>query len=408
MISICSPVPRTIDASDFMDHVREMAKQPSQPFSDELVMLLGTISSELLRNPVMRALPQYVALGYWLRAAAVRALAEEGRSGFGPHEIAAARGLALHLPPSNVDTIFVYSWALSVLAGNANIVRLPATFSPAARTAVEIIVDALNNAGEENRHLFCSYPYGGDLERSLSSLCDLRIIWGGDAKVDAVSRVPIRPDGLSIGFSDRHSLALIAVPAYAQADDRIRDELATKLFNDAYWFDQMGCSSPRLLGWVGASSDLDALSKDLYRRLGGVIQSKSYAVEPAVAVSKLVLTNDLLAEGWARHGVRYSNELQVVDVAEPAVALEKHGGGGFFSQSRFATLADVAAIATRKLQTITHFGFDEDQLTSLARAIAGRGGYRIVPIGQALNFAPTWDGVPLLSHMTRRVSVHAK
>ena len=316
-------------------------------------------------------------------------------------------GLALHPPPANVDTIFVYSWALSVLAGNANIVRLPASLSSAAETAVRIIVEALTRAGEGHRHLFCSYPYATELERSLSSNCDLRVIWGGDAKIEAVSRVAIRPDGLSIGFSDRHSLALIAAPAYADAGEHARDKLASQLFNDAYWFDQMGCSSPRLLGWVGGRSDLATLSNDLYCRLETVIQSKSYAVEPVVAVSKLALTNDLLAEGSAQLGVRYSKELHVVEVAEPTVALEKHGGGGFFSQSAFSTLADVAAIATRKLQTITHFGFQDDDLTMLARAIAGRGGYRIVPIGQALNFEPTWDGVPLLSHMTRRVVVRA-
>ena len=405
MISIWNPEPGTIDASEFVRRVRELPNQPAEPFSAQLVQLVGTISSQLLHNAVTRSLPQYVALGYWMRAAAIRKLVEDARSGFGPHEIAAPRGLALHLPPSNVDTIFVYSWVLSVLAGNANIVRLPASLSFAAATTVRIIVEALDEAGQGHRHLFCSYPYGSHLEQSVSSVCDLRIIWGGDAKVNAVSRVPIRPDGLSIGFSDRHSIALIAAAAYADAGENVRDELATKVFNDCYWFDQMGCSSPRLLGWVGATRDLDTLPTDLFRRLEAVIESKSYAVEPAVAVSKLVVTNDLLAEGSAQHGIRYSNELQVVDVAEPTVALERHGGGGFFSQSRFATLADAAVIATRKLQTITHFGFNDDELTSLARAIAGRGGYRIVPIGQALNFEATWDGVPLLSHMTRRVVV---
>jgi hypothetical protein len=408
MITIWSPAPRTIHAAEFVDRVGRLSNEPAEPFSDQLVQLLAIISSDLLRSSVTRALPQYVALGYWMRAAALRTLAKDARSSFGPHEIAAPRGLALHLPPANVDTIFVYSWALSVLAGNVNVVRLPASLSSAAAAAVRIIVEALNQAGAGNHHLFCSYPYGSDLEHSVSSLCDLRIIWGGDAKIEAVSRVPIRPDGLSIGFSDRHSIALIAAHAYAEAAEDERDELASKLFNDAYWFDQMGCSSPRLLGWVGAANDVETFSKDLYPRLESVIESKSYTVEPAVAVAKLVLTNDLLAEGSAQQGVRYSNELQVVDVANPTTSLERHGGGGFFSQSRFATLADAAAIATRKLQTITHFGFSDNELTDLAKAIVGRGGYRIVPIGQALNFDATWDGVPLLSHMTRRVVVRIK
>ncbi|MFC6804089.1 acyl-CoA reductase [Deinococcus caeni] len=34
------------------------------------------------------------------------------------------RGLVFHVPPANVDTIFIYSWLMSVLAGNRNVIRL--------------------------------------------------------------------------------------------------------------------------------------------------------------------------------------------------------------------------------------------------------------------------------------------
>src|SRR5229473_1854189 len=44
------------------------------------------------------------------------------------------RGLVFHVPPANVDTIFVYSWALSALAGNRNVVRIsPRAAGAAAR-----------------------------------------------------------------------------------------------------------------------------------------------------------------------------------------------------------------------------------------------------------------------------------
>jgi hypothetical protein len=394
--------------TEFAKLIEDMAEAHATPFSPDLIDLVGRISTDILRNPVTRSVPQYVALGYWMRTAAVKRLVSAALNAVPESEVVAPRGLALHLPPVNVDTIFVYSWTLSLLAGNSNVVRLPATVSPETDALLKIISDAVSDAAVGGQQLFCTYPYGGDLEKRISRYFDLRIIWGGDAKVDAVSRVPIRPDGLSIGFPDRQSLALISLSKYARAAPEARDELAVQLFNDAYWFDQMGCSSPRLLAWIGSADDWQDLSGDLYRRLQCVIERKSYEVEPAVAVSKLVLTYDLLAAGTAKRGVRYSNELQVVGVVDPVLALHQGEGGGFFLENRLDEIADVRNLVTRKLQTITHFGFDAEVLMKLARLIAGYGAYRIVPIGQALDFDAVWDGVPLLSHMTRRIVVRTK
>jgi hypothetical protein len=406
MIAVWGPKQLEMSEAEFVRTVEGMAAMRAMPFSPKLSELVSRISADILKSPVTRSVPQYVALGYWMRASAVKRLVEAATTAVPDGEVIAARGLALHLPPVNVDTIFVYSWTLSVLAGNANVVRLPAAVSKECEALVGIIIDALADTGEGSRQLFCTYPYGAQLEDQISRFFDLRIIWGGDAKVQAVGKVPIRPDGLSIGFPDRQSLALISSSSYASASGADRDNLAVQLFNDAYWFDQMGCSSPRLLAWIGREGGLAELSSDFYRRLQSVIARKSYEVQPAVAVSKLSLANDLLADGTAQRAVRYSNELQTVDVADPAAALQSSGGGGFFVECRLDGVEGLQSVVTRKLQTITHFGFEPDELMALARLIAGwGGGYRIVPVGQALDFEPVWDGVPLLTHMTRRIVV---
>ncbi|HWC55397.1 MAG TPA: acyl-CoA reductase [Sphingomicrobium sp.] len=339
-----------------------------------------------------------------MRAAAVRMLAKDFLDTIPANEILAPRGVALHLPPTNVDTIFVYSWALSALAGNANLVRLPAALSTHAQSLVRVVSQVLAEAGQAERHLLCTYDYGGETEREICRHVDLRIIWGGDVKVETVSQIPIRPDGLTIGFPDRQSLALIGAAAYRSADAEARDDLAMRLFNDAYWFDQMGCSSPRLLVWLG---DEGECRDDLYARLEVVIRQKNYSADPAVGMAKFGLANDFLAEGVAASAHRYSNELQVAEVAEPEAALQRTTGGGFFGDSQIQSLDEVRNFVSRKVQTITHFGFGRDDLVGLARSVAGLGGYRIVPVGEALQFETTWDGVPLLSHMTRRIVVRA-
>ena len=67
-------------------------------------------------------------------------------------------------------------------------------------------------------------------------------------------------------------------------------------------------------------------------------------------------------------------------------------------------LYDMAPLVNPATQTITHFGFSNDELKLLAQSLIGRGGFWLVPIGEALAFQPDWDGVPLLQHMTRIIT----
>ena len=70
------------------------------------------------------------------------------------HALARPRGLVFHLPPQNVETVFLYSWALSYLAGNANIVRLPQEISARMRAIVDLFLDRLAAQGDESRFPF--------------------------------------------------------------------------------------------------------------------------------------------------------------------------------------------------------------------------------------------------------------
>lgn len=403
MTMVWDPVRMSIDDQLLVERVEAMEYDGRPPLDPAAVALLGSLSERILRDPVSRRMPQYVALAYWLRPAALsRLLAAIPPAAAGT--LAVPRGVALHLPPTNVDTIFVYSWAMSVLAGNANVVRLAATLSSEAEWLVGTVAETVAAHDQSGRQLFCHYAYGGEVERALAACCDLRMIWGGDAKVHAVSVIPIRPDGLSIGFPDRTSLAIVASAAYRAADAATRDELAHRFFNDIFWFDQMGCGSPRLLVWLDEPREL---RDDLYERLGRVISARRYRVETGTAIAKLVHSSDLLAEAVTVEHRAYSNELHVSRADDPPSALRRGHGGGFLSDWVARDLAEIAALVSRRVQTITHHGLDTAAATQLAGLVSGRGAYRLVPIGQALQFDTTWDGVDLMTHMTRRVLIRS-
>lgn len=399
---IWQPAPEPIEESALVERVIAMSGSGREPCSAASLAMLGALSRELLSDPQSRAVPQYVALAYWLRPAALQRLTGELTQDERPGRLRVSRGVALHLPPTNVDTIFVYSWAMSVLAGNANIVRLASSLSGDTQWLVALVARVIAAHGEAGRHVFCHYGYGQAIEGSIAGQSDLRMIWGGDAKVDAVSRTPIRPDGLSIGFPDRRSLSIFSAQAYAAAGDDARDALAVQFSNDIFWFDQMGCGSPRLLVWLGEPGDLSA---DFYRRVQACAAKKQYALETGAVIGKFSLSNDLMAEGTSRHYATFGNALHVNRVLDPAAALSQTVGGGFLCDWCVDSLDEVPAAVSRQTQTITHFGLTPEQLEQLALSIGSRGGYRIVPVGQALQFDNLWDGVDLYEHMTRKILI---
>jgi len=396
-----TPDPGPIDEHALLARTDAMTFDGWLPFDGRSVAMLGALSRTILADPRARNNPPYVALGYWLRPAALKRLV----ASFGPDQAGifrVSRGVALHLPPTNVDTIFVYSWAVSVLAGNCNVVRLAQESDDDTRWLCGVIAKVVADHGQAGRHLFCTYAYGGDFEAALCAKMDLRMIWGGDAKVRAAGAVPIRPDGLSIGFPDRDSFAIIAAEAYAGAGDEERNRLAEGFFADVYWFDQMGCGSPRILFWVGDASNV---SNDFYRRLLVVIDARQLRATMSVAIAKLGRGMDALASGDATQLRHWSNELDVVELSRPVRSDTTGQGGGFLGQVTLHSADEIVPYVSRKTQTIAHYGLRPNELRELAKAIATRGGYRLVPIGDALKFSPDWDGVRLVDHMTRVITI---
>ena len=146
-------------------------------------------------------------LASFLRRASVAALAGEFAAEARPDVVQVPRGLAFHVPPSSVDTMFVYSLAVSLLAGNRNVVRV----SPRRSATTEVLVDALNAAAADHPAVAASLAvvsYGHELEPSalLSRHADVRVIWGGDATIETIRALPLAPHATELLFGDRFSL----------------------------------------------------------------------------------------------------------------------------------------------------------------------------------------------------------
>lgn len=96
------------------------------------------------------------------------------------------RGIAFHIAPSNVPVNFAYSLICGILAGNSNIVRVPSKHFE----QIEIIVNAIKKLSQESRYKIFSqrmalvrYDRQNKATNYFSSICDVRVIWGGDQTI---------------------------------------------------------------------------------------------------------------------------------------------------------------------------------------------------------------------------------
>jgi hypothetical protein len=367
-----------------------------------VVDFLGRLARKLLAPAVARRHPELGSLGYFLRPAELtRAVARMERE----DAIIFPRGNVFHVPPANVDTIFVYSWALSALAGNHNVVRISERSATAADTILEALNATLDDADPVLGRTQRMITYGRDdaLTAALSQWCDLRVIWGGDVAVNTIRRLPLRPSARDLTFPDRTSWAALSVPGWRAADPATRRQAVVGFSNDAYWFDQAACSSPRTVFLVGQNSGQNSgeVRDEFVALLLDVVDQRGWVVDAAMAVEKRVNAYGLAATGAITSMEFPANAVTAMSLATVPDAPRRWIGAGAFPFAQVDSLLDLVPAMTRQDQTFSHFGFAPPELRAFATALGGRGVDRIVPFGSALTFSAIWDGYDLPREFTR-------
>lgn len=377
---------------------------PLAPFHNIVLDFIQALSQHFVK---MRQYPEIVALGYWMRKANMKAIQQQWERETA-ERVMKAKGTVFHIAPSNVDTIFIYSWMLSLLAGNRNIIRLSSKEQPQQHTLLKIIIEELTQPAYQllaERTIIVTYEHNDATTEELSKLCHTRVIWGGDNTVNAVRRIPLAPMASELVFPDRFSLALIKAAAFNKLEQAAVMQLVQQFYNDAYWFDQLACSSPRLVVWHGEAEQYEQAQIKFWSALEQVHAAKAAELLPALQVQKLATSMWLAAEEEATQVTNRPAYAKVKLDQVSAAVRERHCGGGFFLETVVDNLLQLAHMTVDKDQTLSYFGYDKDELVELADQICNRGIDRIVPIGKALDFQEVWDGQSFLRSFTREIVI---
>lgn len=386
----------------------QLATTPSLlPFADATLKFVDDLSQKLIRSPQSRAFPELVALAYWMRRANLERLRSDMQQRMGD-TLQVPRGTVLHIAPSNVDTIFVYSWFLSLLTGNKNIVRLSSKISTQADFLISAIAELLSQAEHAaiaQRTLLVRYAPDDRVTQRFSSVCDVRVIWGGDSTVQQIRKLPLPPTSIEVAFANKYSLAVLDVKRWQASTNGQKNALANAFYNDAYWFDQMACSSPRLVLWVGDDESSRKAADDFWPRVQEHISKRNERFADRDYVNKLFAQDSMAIESEVSIPMSGTNDLARVWLKEPALHQEHHCGAGLFFESAIPNLDAIRPLLNRTVQTLSYAGFTQEEFRAFIQSAPIAGIDRIVPFGQALNFGPVWDGFDLARVFMREVSL---
>ena len=381
--------------------------QSTLPIADDKVLdFIHKLSQTILQNSAFRQYPELMAMGFWMRKAHILKILEDyldkPKNG-----VRLARGIVFHIAPSNVDSIFIYSWFLSMLVGNINVIRL----SSKGGEQIDLLMETLNDlfklpefSAIASRQIIISYGHDDQVTSYLSRNCDVRVIWGGDNTIQKIRQIAIPPTTTELPFTDKFSLSLIDASKYLSLDDSGKNKLIHSFINDAYWFGQMACSSPRLIIWKGEKEKIIEAKESFWKLVYNALSEELTDISTADIVNKLVASQSLVIESQISLPESKNNLINRVQLNTlENINTDLHCGAGLFYEYSINELEELIPLISRKIQTVGYFGISNELLEQFVYKHMPQGIDRFVPIGNALDFSPIWDGYNLLSEFTRIV-----
>lgn len=377
-----------------LENISKVAALPM--FSNKMMSFLADLSREILKYQEIKEYVDVMSYAYWIRKASL----EEAKRRHFDYENRIGRGVTFHVAPSNVPVNFAVSMTSALLAGNACIIRV----SNKEYTQVNIICGAINRlldvTYQDLQPYFCiiRYPHDEAITQYITSMCDIRIIWGGDRTIQQIRRAELSPRSIEMTFSDRYSIAIINAETYMTEDAR---KIAKAFYTDTYYTDQNACSSPRLVVWIG--NNIQDAQNRFWEALRQYVVNE-YNMSPIQVVDKYATFCSL---GMNCSGVKMiSKENYVVRVKVEKITdnlMEYKCGSGYFLEYEAKDLKEILPIMNKKCQTVSVLGVDKNAIKKMVFDNGVRGVDRVVPLGETMGLEFIWDGYKMIENMTRYV-----
>lgn len=381
---------------------------PREPYADECCDFLESLSNAIRKNEQVKQYPDVMTFAYWIRKANILRLKKEYQEGINFDKVLKiGRGLVFHIAPSNVPINFAYTLVFGLLSGNSNIVKV----SSKRFSQIEQVCRIMNQVADEEKFQWVKKQNAvvvydrkdEEYTEKFSSICDARVIWGGDYTIEQVRKHQLQARSIEITFADRYSFAVMSSTAMLEITESEIESLAEQFYNDTYLMDQNACSSPHLVCWLGEADKIRQASLRFWQALYNVCAKKYDLADIKVSEKYTMLCElpNLIEPTDVR---KYENMLYVVEIGElPEKISALRGKFGLFFEYSLKSIDEIFVHLDKKVQTCVVYGINANEIAEGIQKMHSQGIDRIVPIGKSLDIGVVWDGYQVVEQLSRSV-----
>lgn len=365
-----------------------------EPFEKNTLLFLDTFSKELIKNKKNYKYPEIISFAFWIRKSNLIGLKKKSNL----EDTRIGRGLAFHITPSNVTTGFLYSWIFSLISGNSNIVKIPSKNFEQIKlifNTLKILSSKSNFKSIFKSNKFIKYDSNKEeITAYLSSLSDLRLIWGGDKTVLKLRSFQTPVHALDFNFFDRFSFSLLHLNKQSNYE-----KISQNFFNDSLVMDQNACSSPHIIVWYKTKKE----NIELFWKKFGKIVEKKYDLDLGNVYLKF--SNEVLNLtkidnfNFSYKDKNFMTRIKVSKLQENIH--EIRGKFGTFIEYDSQNFNFLKKIVNRKFQTLSYEGIDSKKIVNFLKRKNINGVDRIVKLGNALQMSLIWDGFDIPRALSR-------
>ena len=385
-----------------IDDVKTSA--PLGTFDSSVTEFLAELSAKIMSSKRAKEFPDLISFAFWCRPSNLSFM----KSQYSASEIRVGRGKVLHITPKNVPMNFAFSWALSALAGNCNFVKLPSNEFP----QINIFIDLFAEVSKVSTHslfgkttLFFRTNHSSEFIRSVSSFCEARIIWGSDSTISTIKLIDTPPRSIDLVFPSRISASVISCQAFLASSHANQEKIVNRFLQDSMTFGQRGCSSPRIIFWLGNLEDFSEVKNRFWSLAIDAAPNFLQMADAFERFSNLCIASTTISDSTDFSSSIYGALIVLEKLQASGLDLEAVLSLGTFVEYRVDECKEIFVNLNRNLQTITYFGVDTKDLLLAIKDLGFLGVDRIVPFGTAFEMTPVWDGVDTIRTLSRVIDI---
>ena len=380
----------------------DFSLDPFEPFSKEACVFLNNLSNELNSLKNIKDYPDLKALSFWCRNKNISKL----KKNFNLEKNRLGLGVVFHITPANIPTNFVYSLIFGLLTGNSNIVKVPSQKFEQVSIICLLIKKILKktNILLKNKITIVQYKNNNEFTKKMSSLCNARLIWGGNQTINNLREFKINERTLDVTFADRYSFCIMDQEKMRNMKDIELKYLVNRFYNDTYLVDQNACSSPHLIVWLGKNSK--SVKEKFWKKLYELVKIKYKFTESALVEKYADLCKYATHLNNIKSIKKFDNLIYKIELKN--VDINNHnyrGKWGLFFEYSLNDINGIKHIINNKYQTLTYYGVDKLLIKKFVLENNLKGIDRIVPVGQSLNIGLLLDGYEISNLLSRGIEI---